>query len=133
MRLITVALGSVLVAAPAFATGHGHVAPKPGSQTSTRAPKANSDPDKTFKVKKSDYEKRLQATEKESDQVKSHKMKGLTHPAFEASDLGESGKGARAADAREAPPPKIKGNGIPGVAPPSAHSGAQGGAPSGGH
>ena len=123
MRLITVALGSVLVAAPAFATGHGHVAAKPGQTGSSKT----SDADKSFKIKKSDYEKKLQATERESDQAKVRKMKGLTHPPVEASDLADSGKGERAADNREAPPPKINGNASAGVAAPSLRGGSQGG------
>ena len=133
MRCITVALVSVLAATPAFAGGHGHAAPKGASETIPRAPKANSDVDKAFKVKKSAYEKTLQATEKESDQFKGYKMKGLTHPAFEASDLSQAGKGARDADAREAPAPKIKMNGNAAIGAPSVRGGAPSAAPSAAH
>jgi hypothetical protein len=133
MRCITVALVSVLAATPAFAGGHGHAVPRDATETIPRAPKANDDVDKSFRVKKSPYEKTLQATEREGDQFKGYKMKGLTHPAFEASDLSESGKGARDADAREAPAPKIKANGNAAIGPPAVHVSASSAAAAAAH
>jgi hypothetical protein len=130
MRLATVVLMATFAAAPALASGHGHSSPKPASET-TRA--KTSDGEKTFHEKKSHYEKKLQATERESDQTKSVKLKGLTHAPFEAGDVADTGKEARKADLREPPPAKLKGGGVPGIAPPSVRGSAQGGSAGGGH
>jgi hypothetical protein len=130
MRVVTVVLMTTLAAAPALASGHGHSSAKPASET-TRA--KTSDGEKTFHEKKSHYEKKLQATERESDQTKSLKLKGLTHAPFEPGDLADTGKEARKADLREPPPSKLKGGGAPGVAPPSVRGSTAGGASAGGH
>ena len=122
MRLVTVVLMTTLAAAPAVAGGHGHASAKPAS-TSAKT----SDGAKTFHPQKSHYEKKLQAMERESDQPKSMKIKGLTHAPFEPGDLAETGKEARKADLSEAPSSKLKG--AAGIAPPSIH----GSSPGGGH
>jgi hypothetical protein len=126
MRLITVVLMTTLTAAPAFASGHGHTPTKPASEANPRA-KTN-DADKSFREKKSHYEKKLQATERESDQVKTTKVKGLTHAPFEAGDIADTGKEARKTDLREAPPPKLNAPAIP---PPSVRGNASGGSTAG--
>jgi hypothetical protein len=128
MRFITVVLTTTLAAAPALASGHGHSSTKPASETNAR-PKT-SENEKTFHEKKSHYEKKLQATEKESDQVKTTKVKGLTHAPFEAGDITETGKEARKTDFREAPPPKLN---APAIAPPSMRGSAPGGSTGGAH
>jgi hypothetical protein len=131
MRFITVVCMTTLAAAPAFASGHGHSSAKPASETNPRA--KTSDSEKTFREKKSHYEKKLQATERESDQPKSLKVKGLTHPPFEAGDIAETGKEARKTDLREAPPPKLKGGSAPAIPPPSVRGSAPGGSSGGAH
>ena len=128
MRLTTVVALTLWAAAPAWASGHGHASTKPASETRAKP----SDGEKEFREKKSHYEKKLQATERESDQTKGTKMKGLTHAPFEAGDIAETGKEARKADLREAAPPKLKGGDAPAIPPPSVRGSAQGAAKSGG-
>ncbi len=123
--LIAVALAAI-VAAPAFASGHGHATYKPASETMPKGPKTKTDQIKTFREKRTRYEKELKATERESDQTKVYKIKGLTHPPVEASDLKDSGKSGRVADARPAPAPKITKNGVAAIGAPNAHSVANG-------
>ena len=126
MRCIALAVLAVFAASPAFAAGHGHTASKPASEANPRA-KTN-DGEKEFREKKSHYEKKLQATERESDQVHGTKMKGLTHAPFEAGDVAETGKEARKVDLRESAPPKLKGGDAPAIPPPSLRSGSSGSA-----
>jgi hypothetical protein len=123
--LIGVALVAI-VAGPAFASGHGHATYKAASETMPKGPKTKTDQIKTFREKRTRYEKELKATERESDQVKVYKIKGLTHPPVEAADLKGSGKGSRVADTRPAPAPKITKNGVAAVGAPSARGAANG-------
>ena len=126
MRLLIAVALAAIIAAPAFASGHGHATYKPASETMPKGPKTKIDQIKTFREKRTRYEKELKATERESDQTKVYKVKGLTNPPVEAADMKDSGKSGRVADARPAPAPKITKNGVAAVGAPSARTVANG-------